>query len=341
MAVFLSEYRVVLPGGVYDAAGLHALLCEGRSLLQPDGSHPAMTFPERAPGHATRLARQALADAVPDALVVGTTKGELEPWLEDRTRPQGPGALLSGLGCDARIVRAVSTACASGAQAVIDAAELVQDGDATDAVALGVDALTPFVTQGFASLQALSADGARPFDRERDGLSLGEAAAAVRLRAQGGGARLVGWGGSNDANHISGPSRDGSGLALAIRRALAGHDPASVVAICAHGTGTRYNDAMEAKAFRAVFGTPPPVFGIKGALGHTLGACGVIELIAASEVARTGIAPPTARCRNPAPDCELDVVRGEARDVGRGLVLSTNSGFGGINTALLVDWGAA
>src|SRR5690606_26598524 len=122
----------------------------------------------------------------------------------------------------------------------------------------------------FHALQGDSPTGAKPFDANRDGLSLGEAAAAVVLRrggplrqaqggpslqAQGGvGARLRSWGCSNDANHISGPSRDGSGLALAIERALHGIDRSQIVAICGHGTGTIFNDSMEAQAFHRVFG---------------------------------------------------------------------------------------
>lgn len=151
--------------------------------------------------------------------------------------------------------------------------------------------------------------------------------------------KLLGWGSSNDANHISGPSRDGSGLALAIERALGGLDKSRVAAICAHGTATRFNDAMEAHAFRAVFGERiPPVFSIKGNLGHTLGAAGVLELIVSARCAQDRLAPPTAGFERQSPDePKLDVVRVKPRSLPAGYILSTNSGFGGMNTALVVE----
>ena len=285
------------------------------------------------------------------ALVLASTKGELDQWELQRAMRVTPlerGIILSEmalelaerLGVNGRVL-ATSTACASGSFAAIEAAEMLEDGDADEALVTGVDGLSLFIEHGFASLQALSKRGARPFDLARDGLTLGEAGASVLLRrGTGGGSglgRLVGWGASNDANHISGPSRDGGGLLLAIERALTGIDRSSVVAICAHGTATRYNDAMEAHAFTRAFKQPPPVFSIKGNIGHTLGAAGVIELIISGLVASSGLVPATAGFERQSPDePALDIVHMQTRQVGRGLVLSTNSGFGGMNTALLI-----
>lgn len=281
------------------------------------------------------------------AMLIATAKGEMEPWLNEQTKPapalwaDGLAALpvLMGdvLGELPALRRMVSNACVSGAQALIEGAELLLDGETEAALVVGADALTPFVAQGFMGLQASSPTGAKPFDRDRDGLSLGEAGAAALLTLSGDGPRLLGWGASNDANHISGPSRDGSGLALAIERALAGLDRSRVVAICAHGTGTRYNDAMEARAFHLAFkGNPPPVFGVKGSIGHSMGAAGVVEAIISARVATDGLIPPTAGYQCGDEEYALDVVHGAARDVGPGLVLSTNSGFGGMNTALVI-----
>lgn len=240
--------------------------------------------------------------------------------------------------------RTVSNACVSSAQALIDGAELLQDGRCEQCVVIGYDAVTPFVAQGFRSLEADSALPARPFDRRRDGLSLGEAACAVVLRRAGDVpagrvlARISGWGASNDANHISGPSRDGAGLALAIERALAGLDKSRVRAICAHGTATRYNDAMEARAFHAAFGgSPPPVFGIKGAIGHTLGAAGLLEAIVSAHALRRGLVPPTVGFAEGEPEFVLDVVHGKPRPIKAGMLLTTNSGFGGMNTAIVLE----
>lgn len=289
-------------------------------------------------------------DASRRALVFASTKGEIDQWELQRAMRVSPmdcSVMLSELAREvaARLgiagrVLAISTACCSGAQAIIEAAEMLEDGDCDEAVVIGADALSLFIEHGFGALQAVSKSGARPFDAARDGLTLGEAGAAVVLsRGSGAGGRLVGWGGSNDANHISGPSRDGSGLSLAVERALSGLDKSRVSAICAHGTATRFNDAMEAHAFRNVFGESiPPVFSIKGNLGHTLGAAGVLELIVAAQSAQQGLAPPTAGFERQSPDePRLDVVHMKPRSLARGYVLSTNSGFGGMNTALVVE----
>jgi 3-oxoacyl-(acyl-carrier-protein) synthase len=237
----------------------------------------------------------------------------------------------------------ISNACVSGAQAIIEAAEAIADGDCGLATVYAGDAITEFIESGFRALQAVASDVARPFDHKRDGLSLGTAAATVWLRTpetQSKDARIISYGCSNDANHISGPSRDGSGLALAIERALDGIDRSEIRAICAHGTATEYNDAMEARAFHKVFGGhPPPVFGIKGAIGHTLGAAGLIEVIVSALVATQGLIPPTVGFEQGDEDFPLDVVHGEPRKMEPGYVLTTNSGFGGMNTAIVIGPG--
>lgn len=346
-----------LPQGLAPHPDWLGLLYSGRSLLQPRPHlglpAPACTFDPGFAGHAaTALAYAAIRVVWPaleaaqgkSAFLLAATKGEMDDWLCDpRSRPgltqleHNLSDMISGLPA---LRRTVSNACVSGAQAVIEAAELIQDGDADRALVVGADGVTPFVAQGFHALQGVSPTGARPFDATRDGLSLGEAGAACVLRRTGDSPhapRLLGWGASNDANHISGPSRDGSGLALAIDRALKGVDRSKVVAICGHGTGTVYNDAMEARAFHTVFGPRvPPVFGIKGAMGHTLGAAGLIEVLLSAHVATTGLIPPTAGFARGDADFPLDVVHGKPRQAEPGLVLTTNSGFGGMNTAILV-----
>lgn len=346
-----------LPRGLAPHDDWLGLIYSGQSLLQPRPhlgyGAPASTLDPEFAGHAaTALAFAALRRVWPahqsapgrDAMVLAATKGDMDDWLADgRARPglQGLAHALDDMvpGLPARRLT-VSNACVSGAQAVIEAAELLQDGEADRALVLGADGVSPFIAQGFHALQGVSPTGARPFDATRDGLSLGEAGAAcVLVRAADAPCvpRMVGWGASNDANHISGPSRDGSGLALAMQRALAGVDKSRVIAICGHGTGTVYNDAMEARAFHAVFGPRvPPVFGIKGAIGHTLGAAGLIEVILSAHVAVTGRVPPTAGFARGEQEFALDVVHGTARQLTPGLVLTTNSGFGGMNTAILV-----
>lgn len=262
---------------------------------------------------------------------------------------KGGAGLVKGVGpfAPVRVVEklrqhTVSNACASGAQGVIEGVDLLTDGDCTTVNVHGLDHLTSFIVDGFLALNATAPTRVRPFDRSRDGLGLGEAAAGIRLITYGRSTapRIVSYGCSNDANHISGPSRDGSGLALAIERALDGIDKSEIRAICAHGTATEYNDAMEARAFHTVFGgNPPPVFGIKGAIGHTLGAAGLIEVIVSALVATEGVIPPTVGFEQGEDDFPLDVVHGEPRKIEPGYVLTTNSGFGGMNTAIVVGPG--
>jgi len=346
----------VVPRGLAASDDLEALIYAGQSLLRPRPhlgvSAPASTFDPEHVGHAaTALAHFAIRKVWADferapgkaALLLAATKGEMDDWLADpRSRPglaqleHNLADMIPGLPA---LRRTISNACVSGAQAVIEAAELLQDGDADRVLVVGADGVTPFIAQGFQSLQGVSPGGARPFDATRDGLSLGEAGAAcVLVRAVNAqDPRVIGWGASNDANHISGPSRDGSGLALAIERALAGIDRSTIVAICGHGTGTVYNDAMEARAFHTVFGgRVPPVFGIKGAIGHTLGPAGLIEVNLSARVATTGLIPPTAGYTRSESEYPLDVVHGSSRQVKPGLVLTTNSGFGGMNTAIVI-----
>ena len=234
----------------------------------------------------------------------------------------------------------ISNACVSGAQGMIEATEAITDGESNRAVVYGADLIDEFIEAGFHSLNAKARAPAKPFDRNRNGLTLGSACAFVELTLAPGLARIISYGCSNDANHISGPSRDGSGLALAIERALEGIDKSEIRAICAHGTATAYNDAMEARAFHTVFGgNPPPVFGIKGAIGHTLGAAGLIEVIVSALVATEGVIPPTVGFEHGEEDFPLDVVHGEPRKIEPGYVLTTNSGFGGMNTAIVIGPG--
>lgn len=248
--------------------------------------------------------------------------------------------------------RVVSAACASSTVALALAAEDVIHGRCEAALVVAGDAITEFAYSGFASLLALDPEGARPFDRNRRGLTLGEGAALALLmderRARESGrpvlGRLTGWGLSCDANHMTGPAKDGAGLARAVHAALAraGQSRDGVASISAHGTGTSFNDAMELRAFRAVFGDElPPVYSIKGAVGHTLGAAGLVEVIVGLESLRRGLVPPSVNLKEPDTDAR-GVVSAQTRPQAKGAaVLSTNSGFGGINAAVILRGGEA
>jgi 3-oxoacyl-[acyl-carrier-protein] synthase II len=255
------------------------------------------------------------------------------------------GAVSRSLGLSRR-GSLVSCACASSSMAMALGATLIRSGRETDVVVIGCDAVSEFVVAGFAALAALSPEPARPFDRLRQGLSLGEGAGWCWLRGappgpapEGARGRLLGWSCRADAYHMTAPDPQGEGLAAATAAslAMAGVAPAAVGGVCAHGTGTRYNDDMEAKAFARVFApsAPGPVFSIKGHIGHTLGAAGVIEAAVALEASREGRVPPTTGCREPDP-AGTPVTLGAAAPAGS-VMLSTNSGFGGVNTALVLD----
>lgn len=310
---------------------------------------------------ALKQARQNLAGHTlpPERIgfVLSTTKANIEalerlsdgrPCSERAWRHLQPELLAEDLAAEhgARGPRqTVSTACTSGTVALQQGAKLIQRGAADAVYVVGVDHLSAFVVAGFTALKAIDPVGSRPFDRERRGLSPGEAGAAivlVRGDLAPAGIELIGWGSSNDANHMTGPSRDGSGLALAIRGALstANVTLADLDYINVHGTGTPYNDAMEAAALRTIFGEAcPPVSGQKGMLGHTLGAAGVVESIVCALALREHFLPGTPRLSNSADGMPASLVK-EPRPAERlRHVLKLSTGFGGVNCALVLRQG--
>ena len=239
----------------------------------------------------------------------------------------------------------VNAACASSSVALGRAASLIAGGLRQAALVVCLDLVSEFVFSGFSALQALSPGVCRPFDRNRDGLTLGEGGAALLLMSRERAARegrpvlgsLVGWGAANDATHITAPARDGCGLIQAVRQALAraGLEPGEIAAISAHGTATPYNDLMEITAFRSVFGARDlPMGSVKGAIGHTLGAAGGIEAALGLKSLQAGLLPPTVGLSEPEPDA-VGMVSDAAQPIRGRYLLSTNSGFGGVNAALI------
>ncbi|HEY3932521.1 MAG TPA: beta-ketoacyl-[acyl-carrier-protein] synthase family protein [Verrucomicrobiae bacterium] len=241
-------------------------------------------------------------------------------------------------------VQCISTACVSGLIAIQQGAKIIQRGEVDAVFVVGVDCLSEFVVAGFTALKAIDPNGCRPFDKDRCGLSPGEAGAAIILVrenfAQESSIKIRGWSGSNDANHLTGPSRDGSGLAQAIRAALksAKLSPAEIDYVNAHGTGTPYNDAMESLALKTIFGDScPPFSGLKGMLGHTLGAAGVVETIACALAMQNNFLPGTPRLNFAAEGVPASIVR-EPRPIAKlNHILKLNTGFGGTNGALILS----
>jgi len=290
-----------------------------------------------------------------DLLILATTKGEID-LLEKNCGNNASGTpyptlplflkkSLSFFSIQKGIV--VSAACASSNIAIAQAAEIILNKQANRVAVLGVDIVSKFIYSGFSALHALSPDKnssspAKPFDSNRNGLIPGEACAAMLLtrscRQKNYCGKVLGWGASGDANHVTGPSRDGRGLASAIGNALhlSGLKPEHISAVSAHGTGTVYNDAMEMKAFLSIFSKKIPLFSVKGALGHTMGASGILESVIALKSLEYDIVPPTYGCADPE-ESACGWVRHKVFRSPQSYILKTNSGFGGINAALILS----
>jgi 3-oxoacyl-[acyl-carrier-protein] synthase II len=247
------------------------------------------------------------------------------------------------------------TACAASANAIGDAAEIIKRGDADVMVAGGAEApICEFAMAGFAQARALStrnddpAGASRPFDRDRDGFVMAEGAATLILEerehavARGAEihAELVGYGMSADGYHITLPQPGGAGAARAMRHALdhAGLAPADIDYINAHGTSTPANDATETAAIKSVFGDHAPAVPIsstKSMTGHVLGGAGALEALVCILAINRGVVPPTINYETPDPDCDLDYVPNEAREVPVRVAMTNSFGFGGHNVALV------
>jgi 3-oxoacyl-(acyl-carrier-protein) synthase len=289
-------------------------------------------------------------------LVVGTSLGcttSWEPWHRALVGGEAPPVAPRGAGhgdvawqvaerlglCGPALT--VSTACTSSTQALLLAADRIAQGEVEEALVVGVDVLGTFVHGGFDALKALAPDGRppTPFGPERAGLWLGEGAACAWLRRQGPGlAALLGGACAGDGHHITAPEPSGRGLAQAIRGALgrSGCEAVQIGWISAHGTGTLANDAMEASAFRQVFGERiPPVHALKPVIGHTLGASGLLEVVFLCEAMRAGVRPPSFSV---AVDPALAPLLLDATvaPLPEGPVLTVNSAFAGHNTALVL-----
>lgn len=240
-----------------------------------------------------------------------------------------------------------ATACSSSANAIGYAAARVEAG-APWALAGGVDSLCRLTWAGFHSLKLLSATACRPFDRARNGLSLGEAAAFLLLEpmaaARARGATIfgvvTGWGCSADAYHMTAPHPEGIGAIAAMRAALAdaGCSPDQIDYVNAHGTATPANDKAEGLALRSVFGARiPPVSSTKGVTGHSLGAAGALEAAIALLAIRDGFLPGNVGLADPDPAIGIELLGPDTIPGSVTRVLSNSFGFGGNNTALVVE----
>lgn len=275
-------------------------------------------------------------------LILSTTKGNIE-WLgsvpDQRVQLHTSVEIIKKeLGVKNTPV-VISHACTSGVIGLLHGARLLQAGKYRNAIVVGCDRFSSFVLSGFQSFQAVSNAPCKPFDAERNGINLGEAAATIILSATEENeplAVLSGGSTSNDANHISGPSRTGIELALAINRAVkeAGITHRDIDIISAHGTATLYNDEMEAKAFALAGLSGTPLHSFKGYIGHTLGAAGVAESAMLLEAIRYQTIIPSAGFSQLAAGQTLNVsALPESASINH--TLKTASGFGGCNAAMV------
>jgi 3-oxoacyl-[acyl-carrier-protein] synthase II len=250
----------------------------------------------------------------------------------------------------------VVTACATGTNAIGDAAAIIRRGDALAMLAGGAEApITPIGVAGFCAMKAMSTRNdaperaSRPFDAERDGFVMGEGAAVLVLEqeefalARGASilGEIAGYGMSADAYHMTHPAPGGSGAARAMQRALAtaGLQPEQIDYVNAHGTSTGPNDKYETMALKAVLGDDAyriPISSTKSMTGHLLGAAGAVEAMICLLAMRDGIIPPTINYEYPDPECDLDYVPNQAREGRIRTAISNSFGFGGHNATLVI-----
>ncbi|MDY7095957.1 MAG: beta-ketoacyl-[acyl-carrier-protein] synthase family protein [Acidobacteriota bacterium] len=329
----------------------------------------------RASLMAASAARQALADAglTEDELdlprtgvVMGTTSGE--PQEVERFNDRHVAGELDQVGREfmdrypCHVIAGhvagelglggfnmmIPAACAAGNYAVAQAVDVLRSGRAERMLAGGADSFSRITFTGFARLGAIAPERCQPFDRERRGMIPGEGAAVLVLEpletARRRGARIyaevAGYGLSCDAHHMTAAHPEGAGAARAMERALAasGTAPEEVSYISAHGTGTPTNDRLESKAVHRLFGDHArriPMSSIKSMLGHTMGAASAIEAAVCSLAVHTGQIPPTANFENPDPECDVDCVPNEGRELPVRVAMNNAYAFGGNNASVI------
>jgi 3-oxoacyl-(acyl-carrier-protein) synthase len=359
-------------------AGRSALRPLTRFDAAPYRNHLGGEVPDVEPGPGGRAARYAALAAVEavraaglDAssagslgLVLGTNFGGMsaaESFFAARARGEAPRESLRRFlpGDLLRAVRetvpaagpeaVLSLSCASGAAALGTALEWIRLGRAEAVLAGGTDELSETAVAGLSALRAITKETIRPFDAERSGTIFSEgagvfvveSAAHAARRGAAPVARLLGRGMNNDAFHMTAPDKTGSGIAAVMRMALAdaGLAPEAVAHLNCHGTGTKYNDAIETLAVKTVFGAHASRLVLtanKSLFGHAMGAAGALEAAATCFTIRDGLVPPTVNVRARDPELDLDVVLGEARAADIPVAMTNSYGIGGTNASLVL-----
>ena len=312
-----------------------------------DDGHRVATIIGTAVGGVLSLAREAevLRERGP---------GRVSPFVMTQVLPDmASGQLSIRLGAKAANF-SVTSACASGADAIGVGAAMIRRGDVDVVVAGGSEAaISPLIVAGFAAAKALTESrdpetASRPFDLNRDGFVIGEGAGVLLLEAEEHAlargapvlAELAGYGATSDAFHVTQPAEDAEGAVLAMQAALedAGASPDDIDYLNAHGTSTPLNDKFETLAAKRVFGEYAytlPMSSTKSAIGHLLGAAGAVEAGISILALRHSAIPPTINYETPDPDCDLDYVPNTARSAPLRAVMTNAFGFGGHNSSLV------
>lgn len=287
------------------------------------------------------------ADDEKTILIISTTKGNISlletdpdiPDLKNRIALHTSAKLVAGHFGFVHQPLVVSNACISGIMAILTGMRLIQSGQYENAVVVGADVISKFVLSGFQSFQAISNEPCKPFDENRTGITLGEGAATMILSSNPKYAariKVLGGAVSNDANHISAPSRTGEELSEAINRTLtmAGLVAGDIDLLSAHGTATSYNDEMEAKAITLAGLETVPANSLKGYYGHTLGAAGLIESIISVRSLKENLILPTLGFEKMGVSTPINICT-KLTPMRLKTCLKTASGFGGCNAAVV------
>ncbi len=290
--------------------------------------------------------RHSISDAT--AFILSTTKGNISLLKNETSLPEG--AFLSNLaqkiadffGFKNKPI-VVSNACVSGVMAIGIAKNMIQSGKYKDAFVIAGDEISEFVISGFNSFQAIGTEICKPYDKNRDGINLGEAAAAIYITSEpknneNFSFKVLGDSAINDANHISGPSRTGDGLFASIRNAMAEAQISAtqIDFISAHGTATIYNDEMEAIAFNRMELQHVSLNSMKAYYGHSLGAAGLLEGIISMESALHNTLIPSKNFKEAGTSQPLNIIKqNQAAEIK--YILKTASGFGGCNAAIVLE----
>jgi 3-oxoacyl-[acyl-carrier-protein] synthase I len=287
------------------------------------------------------------ASSASTIFIFSTTKGNIELMVNPGVSPEKLNLYTSAqkvttlFGNPNKPV-VVSNACVSGVAALIIAHRMLKSGQYKQAIVCGADTVNEFVLSGFQSLKALSPDPCKPFDKNRKGINLGEAGATIVLQAveddslNSNDIVLCGGSITNDANHISGPSRTGLELAMAINRTLSSSlvSPENIDFVSAHGTATDYNDEMEAKALNHAQVAHALTNSFKGYYGHTLGVAGLLESILSVHSMRTNTILPSRGYEECGTTMPVNICK---QIIKKNIThcLKTTAGFGGCNAAIL------